>query len=38
MEENMSFWTDMWVGNYTLRVSFPRLYSLSTQKEAMVED
>lgn len=32
------FWNDLWVGSFPLRVAFPRLYSLSTQKEAFVSE
>jgi hypothetical protein len=32
------FWNDPWVGSIPLRDAFPRLYSLSSQKEAVVSD
>ncbi|MCH79402.1 LINE-1 reverse transcriptase like [Trifolium medium] len=32
------FWSDKWIGDSLLSVKFPRLYSLSTQKEATVRD
>jgi len=35
---SMKFWTDPWVGGLPLRVAFSRLYSLSTQKEAVVSE
>jgi hypothetical protein len=35
---NTSFWNDNWVGNFSLKDRFPRLFSISTQKEAMVTD
>jgi hypothetical protein len=31
-----SFWNDIWIGNLPLRVSYPRLFSISTQKEESV--
>jgi hypothetical protein len=33
-----SFWSSNWIGNDPLRVTFPRLYSLSNQKEGKVAD
>jgi mannosylglycoprotein endo-beta-mannosidase len=33
-----SFWSQKWVGNFTLESTFPRLFSLSDQKEAMVSE
>ncbi|KAK2387063.1 hypothetical protein QL285_060888 [Trifolium repens] len=30
------FWTDKWLGDFSLEERFPRLFSLSTQKEATV--
>ena len=35
---NTKFWHDSWVGIDPLRVNFPRLFSLSNQKEAKVGD
>jgi hypothetical protein len=35
---NTSFWKDMWLGEAPLYLMFPRLFSLSTQKEAKVGD
>jgi hypothetical protein len=35
---NTSFWYDNWVGDTPLKDRFPRLYSISTQKEALVAD
>jgi hypothetical protein len=32
------FWKDVWIGNTPLCVKFPRLFSLSLQKEVMVGD
>jgi hypothetical protein len=32
------FWSSIWIGNVPLKVMFPRLYSLSNQKESMVAD
>jgi hypothetical protein len=32
------FWEDSWVGNVPLKLQFPRLFSISSQKEAMVAD
>ena len=37
-EINISFWKDMWLGEASLYLMFPRLFSLSTQKEAKVGD
>jgi len=34
--ENTSFWSDVWVGEVALGVSFPRLYSISNQKEGKI--
>jgi hypothetical protein len=31
-----SFWKDRWIGNFSLLERFPRLFSISTQKEATV--
>jgi hypothetical protein len=31
-----SFWNDRWVGEKCLRIKYPRLYSVSNQKEALV--
>ena len=33
-----SFWKDRWIRVEPLCIMFPRLFSLSTQKEAMVGD
>jgi hypothetical protein len=33
-----SFWLDIWVGNSPLKDRFPRLYSISNKKDAMVAD
>lgn len=33
-----SFWKDIWVGSSSHRSAFPRLYSLSIQKEASIAD
>jgi len=35
---NTSFWNDVWTGNAPLNTSFPRLFSISTQKEAKLRD
>jgi hypothetical protein len=32
------FWSQKWIGNFTLESTFPRLFSLSVQKEALVSD
>ena len=37
-EANTRFWLDLWVGNAPLCLAFPRLFSISSQKEAMVGD
>jgi hypothetical protein len=34
--ETTRFWLDHWVGNEALCLTFPRLFSISSQKEAMV--
>jgi len=34
--EHTRFWLDKWVGNEALFLTFPRLFSISCQKEAMV--
>lgn len=34
--ETTRFWLDHWVGNEALYLTFPRLFSISSQKEAMV--
>ncbi|GKV16991.1 hypothetical protein SLEP1_g27551 [Rubroshorea leprosula] len=34
----VSFWSNPWVGNKTLRVEYPRLYELSTNKECKISD
>jgi hypothetical protein len=31
-----SFWHENWIGNEPLSVTFPRLFSLSTTKEAKI--
>lgn len=36
--ESSSFWTDKWVGNEPLCVTFPRLYRLETNKLCHVKD
>ncbi|PNX87107.1 ribonuclease H, partial [Trifolium pratense] len=33
-----SFWTDKWVGEFSLREKFPRLFSISLQKNVSVAD
>lgn len=33
-----SFWKDRWIGDQPLAFTFPRIFSLSTQKEAKVRD
>jgi hypothetical protein len=33
-DTHTSFWDDIWVGNLPLKDRFPRLFSISTQKEA----
>jgi hypothetical protein len=33
-----SFWSQKWIGNNTLQATFPRLFSLSVQKEALVRE
>jgi hypothetical protein len=35
---NTRFWRDLWVGEIPLQCKFPRLFSISTQKEMMVAD
>jgi hypothetical protein len=35
---NKCFWTENWVGNSSIKVCFPQLYSISSQKEASVAD
>ena len=35
---NSSFWNDRWRGDLTFRNKYPRLFSISNQKEAMVSD
>jgi hypothetical protein len=35
---NTRFWKDCWVGNSSLMERFPRLFSISTQKEATVAE
>lgn len=35
-EYETSFWKDIWVGNLPLYAIFPRLFSISTQKDAKV--
>ncbi|KAK2415745.1 hypothetical protein QL285_038202 [Trifolium repens] len=32
------FWTTKWIGDVTLAIAFPRLFSLSNQKDSMVSD
>jgi hypothetical protein len=32
------FWTDFWLGNFSLKDCFPRLFSISTLKEAYVAE
>ncbi|GKU96326.1 hypothetical protein SLEP1_g9574 [Rubroshorea leprosula] len=34
----VSFWSEPWVGNKTLRVLYPRLYEFSTNKECKISD
>ncbi|CAJ2675195.1 unnamed protein product [Trifolium pratense] len=36
--ETTSFWLDKWVGNSTLASLFPRLFSISIDKQSMVSD
>lgn len=33
-----SFWKDRWIGDKPLALAFPRIYSISSQKEATVGD
>jgi hypothetical protein len=33
---SFSFWSDTWRGDTCFRIKYPRLYSISTQKEALV--
>jgi hypothetical protein len=33
-----SFWTDRWLGNQALATTFPRLYSISSHKDAKIAD
>ncbi|MCI22479.1 pantothenate synthetase, partial [Trifolium medium] len=35
---NTCFWSDLWIGDSLLCVKFPRLFSLSLQKEAKVRE
>ena len=35
-ELSSSFWNDTWRGDRCFRIKYPRLYSISTQREAMV--
>jgi hypothetical protein len=35
---SMLFWSHQWIGNATLAVKFPRLFSLSLQREGVVRD
>jgi hypothetical protein len=35
---NTFFWFDRWVGDVPLRMRFPRLFNLSTNKLSMVEE
>jgi hypothetical protein len=35
---NTHFWFDVWIGSSSLKDRFPRLFSISNQKEAMVAD
>jgi hypothetical protein len=35
---NTRFWSDIWVGDMPLKDKFPRLYSISTQKEDLVAE
>jgi len=35
---NTLFWSDVWVGEVSFRVSFPRLFDLSVYKEASVAE
>lgn len=35
---NTRFWLDHWMGNAALCVSYPRLFSISNQKDALVGD
>jgi hypothetical protein len=32
------FWLDIWIGNLSLKERFPRLFSISNQKDALVAD
>ncbi|XP_058783458.1 uncharacterized protein LOC131658145 [Vicia villosa] len=36
--KNILFWDSIWLGNQTIRASFPDLYDLSTKKLSSVED
>jgi len=35
-ENQIRFWNDKWVGNLLLKEKFPRLYSMSLNKESLV--
>ncbi|KAM7278305.1 hypothetical protein ACFE04_005439 [Oxalis oulophora] len=35
---DISFWSDYWTSNATLKTLFPRLFSLSTKKEAKINE
>ncbi|MCH81833.1 putative non-LTR retroelement reverse transcriptase [Trifolium medium] len=35
---NTTFWYDKWVGDMVLKDKFPRLFTISNRKEAMVKD
>lgn len=35
---NIKFWSHKWLGEVTLQATFPRLFMLSTQKDAMIAD
>ena len=36
--DKVRFWEDVWIGDTSLRSLFPRLYSLSANKEQTVEE
>ncbi|PWA83973.1 RNA-directed DNA polymerase, eukaryota [Artemisia annua] len=35
---NVSFWNDVWVGDYRLRDKFPRLYDMESNKECFIAE
>lgn len=38
VKENTNFWKDIWVGNAPISISFPHVFSISTQNVAKVGD